>query len=112
MNMLLKMTEIVISASLRPYIWPFWVYFLAFWELVIQNTSNGIYKLDNNLFWVYMDMQDFKMNILLTMTEIVILAPLKPYIWHVWVHFIALKTQNFRNGLSRTAKTAYYISYR
>jgi len=33
------------------------------------------------------------------MTEIVILASLRPFIWHLWVHFLALKTQNFSNGL-------------
>ena len=47
------------------------------------------------------------MNILLAMTEIVILAPLKPYIGPLLVHFLALKIQNFRHGSFNTPKIAY-----
>ena len=42
------------------------------------------------------------MNILLAMTEFVILAPLKPYICPFLAHFVALKTNNFRNGTFKT----------
>ena len=41
------------------------------------------------------------------MTEIVILASPRPYIWPFWVHFPALKTQTYRNGSSKTPKMAY-----
>ena len=47
------------------------------------------------------------MNILLTITEIVMLDPLKPYILHLLVHFLALKTKNFSNGSFKTPKMAY-----
>ena len=44
-------------------------------------------------------MYNFKRYILLPITEIVILVSLKPYILLFLVHFLALKTLNFRNGL-------------
>ena len=37
----------------------------------------------------------------------VISASLRPYISGFWIHFLALKTQNFRNGFSRTPQMAY-----
>ena len=40
-----------------------------------------------------MDLYVFKMNIFLTITEIMILAPLKPYILPLLEHFLTLKTQ-------------------
>ena len=49
------------------------------------------------------------MNILLTMTEIVILAPLKPYIRPSFVHFLALETKNF---IRESFKTKWPIKVR
>ena len=47
------------------------------------------------------------MNILLKITEIVILARLRPYILPSWVDFLALKTRNLGNGLSKSPQIAY-----
>ena len=47
------------------------------------------------------------MNIFLAITKIMILAPLKPYILPLLEHFLALKTQTFRNGLSVPPQMAY-----
>ena len=56
-----------------------------------------------------MDLYDFKMNILLTITEIVIFAHLIPYILQFWVHFEALKTQNLT--LPRVGGTKFVPPY-
>ena len=57
----------------------------------VFKTQNGLQKLDNNLFQVYMDFQDFKMNILLTITEIVILAPSETLYLTIAGTFLVLK---------------------
>ena len=102
LNILLRNTEIVTFASLRPYIWSFWVSFVALrtqnyrkaylehlnWPIEVRwQLFTGIYgfiELPNEYFthidWKY----DFN--------------SLKPYIWPWFIHFLAIKIQNLRNG--------------
>ena len=47
----------------------------------ISNTSNGLWYLKAHLYWVYMVLQVFWLNILLTIADILILDPLRPRFW-------------------------------
>ena len=49
------------------------------------------------------------MNILIKITEIVLLASQKPYILPFWVHFLAVETKDLRNGISGTPQMAIEV---